>query len=179
MSTSVPPPIPNSAPEKTPGMAIASLVFGILSVLGGVALLFPPILAVVFGHITRSRIERQGTKAGAGISLAGLIMGYVSLAMIPIIGLLAAMAIPAFQKVRSTSQEKVMINNARMISAAAEQYYLETDSDFVGLSDIAGPNKYLPKITPIAGETYPTVLHKGQPIVVHKKDGKDVVYNPE
>jgi type IV pilus assembly protein PilA len=45
--------------------------------------------------------------------------------VVVIIGLLAAMAIPAFQKVRSSSQDKTVLNNARQLSAAADQYFLE------------------------------------------------------
>ncbi|NBX60429.1 MAG: prepilin-type N-terminal cleavage/methylation domain-containing protein, partial [Opitutaceae bacterium] len=45
--------------------------------------------------------------------------------VVVIIGLLAAMAIPAFQKVRQSSQDKAVLNNARQLSAAADQYFLE------------------------------------------------------
>lgn len=45
--------------------------------------------------------------------------------VVVIIGLLAAMAIPAFQKVRTTSQEKAITNNLRQLASAAEQYFLE------------------------------------------------------
>jgi prepilin-type N-terminal cleavage/methylation domain-containing protein len=45
--------------------------------------------------------------------------------VVVIIGLLAAMAIPAFQKVRQSSQEKTLINDARQVASAAAQYYLE------------------------------------------------------
>ena len=38
--------------------------------------------------------------------------------VVVIIGLLAAMAIPAFQKVRIASQDKAVLNNARQMSAA-------------------------------------------------------------
>lgn len=45
--------------------------------------------------------------------------------VVVIIGLLAAMAIPAFQKVRQNSVKKAMENDARQIAAAAQQYILE------------------------------------------------------
>jgi len=45
--------------------------------------------------------------------------------VVVIIGLLAAMAIPAFQKVRENSIGKTMINDARQLAAAAQQYVLE------------------------------------------------------
>ena len=44
---------------------------------------------------------------------------------IPIIGLLAAIGIPSFQKARSASIEKSCQNNQRIIEAAKEQYALE------------------------------------------------------
>ncbi|MEY2880554.1 MAG: hypothetical protein RLZZ15_2934, partial [Verrucomicrobiota bacterium] len=47
-----------------------------------------------------------------------------SLASPVTIGLVAAMAIPAFQKVRASSQEKAVLNNLRMLAAAADQFYL-------------------------------------------------------
>ncbi len=42
--------------------------------------------------------------------------------VVVIIGLLAAMALPAFQKVRAASQDKTVLNNARQLSGAADQY---------------------------------------------------------
>ncbi|WP_438480193.1 type II secretion system protein [Oleiharenicola lentus] len=45
--------------------------------------------------------------------------------VVVIIGLLAAMAIPAFQKVRTNSIGKAMENDARQIASAAQQYILD------------------------------------------------------
>lgn len=62
----------------TNSLAVASLLVGILS-------LAPPcaILAVVFGHIARSQIRRSaGRQKGAGLALAGLILGYLGLALL-------------------------------------------------------------------------------------------------
>lgn len=46
--------------------------------------------------------------------------------VVVIIGLLAAMAIPAFQKVRESSRESALINDARQLGAAVQQYLLES-----------------------------------------------------
>jgi len=45
--------------------------------------------------------------------------------VVVIIGLLAAMAIPAFQKVRENSVGKAMTNDARQLASAAQQYMME------------------------------------------------------
>ena len=46
--------------------------------------------------------------------------------VVSIIGLLAAIAIPNFLKARGTSQKNVCINNLRQISAAVQQWALES-----------------------------------------------------
>lgn len=62
--------------------AVASLVIGILSwflcpLLGGV-------IAVVLGHTARGQIRRTG-EGGAGLAMAGLILGYAHLAVVGIV----------------------------------------------------------------------------------------------
>ena len=51
--------------------------------------------------------------------------------VVVIIGLLAAMAIPAFQKVRENSIKSRTDNDARQLASAAQQYYLEENADNV------------------------------------------------
>lgn len=131
MSTFTPPPVPPSgaplvAAKKTPGLAVASLVLGILSMMGAAVLLVPTVLAIVFGHVSYSKIQKDPSLGGSGIALAGMILGYVSILFgIMSAGLLAAMAIPAFQKVRENALEKTMMNDARMIGSAAQHIFLE------------------------------------------------------
>jgi len=133
-AAAVPPPlvqVPTAAPvfagtPKNCGMAVASLVCGIC-----VFVLFPlfplfMIAAIVFGHVALSKIKNsKGALLGGGLAVAGLIMGYLGVAMVPVTGLMAAMAIPAFQKVRTTSMSKTMDNDARQIASAAQQHFLE------------------------------------------------------
>ncbi len=65
------------------------------------------------------------------------------LIMVVIIGLLAAMAIPAFAKVREASQAKACINNSRMLAAALDQYQLEHGQGPENWDQIIGPDQYL------------------------------------
>jgi competence protein ComGC len=77
--------------------------------------------------------------------------------VVVIIGLLAAMAIPAFQKVRQASMDKMCINNQRMLAAAFEQQSMELGKPPVRFSEFIGngPGKYL-KTLPVCplGGTY-------------------------
>ncbi|BET69689.1 hypothetical protein ASA1KI_46070 [Opitutales bacterium ASA1] len=58
--------------------------------------------------------------------------------VVVIIGLLAAMAIPAFNKVRSSSIEKTVVNDARQIGSAAQQYMMENGLTQVSFGVTAG-----------------------------------------
>lgn len=61
----------------TNGLAVASLILGLagLFVLPVVA----PLLAVIFGHISRGQIRNSGERGG-GMAVAGLVLGYLCLA---------------------------------------------------------------------------------------------------
>src|SRR5229473_2261001 len=63
------------------GKAVVSLILGILAIFP--FSIFAGIPAVVLGHISRSSIARSmGRLKGEGMALAGLIMGYLSVALI-------------------------------------------------------------------------------------------------
>jgi type IV pilus assembly protein PilA len=99
--------------------------------------------------------------------------------VVVIIGLLAAMAIPAFQKVRQSSQDKAVLNNARQLSAAADQYYLENGVSTVALTNLVGSDKYVKAINTVAGETYPTNYTQGITITIDAIAGaRTVTYAP-
>ena len=59
--------------------------------------------------------------------------------VVAIIGLLAAIGIPSFQRARANSIEKSMENNARMVAGGVEQFALENalaSGDTVGQGDV-------------------------------------------
>ncbi len=56
--------------------------------------------------------------------------------VVVIIGLLAALAIPAFKKVRNNAIEKSLINDARQISSAAQQHMSENATTYATVSQI-------------------------------------------
>ncbi|GAA2618266.1 DUF4190 domain-containing protein [Actinomadura fulvescens] len=62
---------------RTNGMATASMILGIIGIF---TCGFGSILAVIFGHVAQSQIRRTG-EGGSGMAVAGLIMGYIMLAL--------------------------------------------------------------------------------------------------
>lgn len=65
--------------------------------------------------------------------------------VVVIIGLLAALAVPAFKKVRNKSIETSMMNDARQVAAAAQIYATENASATVPVRSLA---QALPNLSP-------------------------------
>jgi hypothetical protein len=123
------PPIPaESLQPKTSGLAITSLILGILSlVLSFLCLSILAIPGVICGHLALSKIKQSGgALSGHGLAVGGLVTGYIGIAvMIFIIPLMAAIAVPNFVKARNTSMQNACINNLRQIDMAKNQWALE------------------------------------------------------
>jgi type IV pilus assembly protein PilA len=99
--------------------------------------------------------------------------------VVVIIGLLAAMAIPAFQKVRTSSQDKAVLNNARQLGAAADQYFLENGVTSVLQASLVGPTAYVKSLNLVAGETYPAGYTQGESITINGVAGqRTITYAP-
>jgi type IV pilus assembly protein PilA len=99
--------------------------------------------------------------------------------VVVIIGLLAAMAIPAFQKVRQSSQDKAVLNNARQLSAAADQYFLENGVSTAARTGLVGSGNYVKSLNLVANETYPTNFTQGITITIAGVAGvRTVTYAP-
>jgi hypothetical protein len=154
-------PSPPGVPEaRTNKLALTSFVLGILSVLScGVGIIFS-IPGLICGFLGMSRVKNSGgTEKGHGMALTGTIMCGVSLIMLPVIGLLAAIAIPNFVKARESAQKNAnfvkpreaaqknaCVANLRQIQTAKNQWALEnkkTTSETPTETDLYGPQKYI------------------------------------
>lgn len=111
------PPAP-TGPSETSGKAIASLIFGLF------IFFFPfSIVAVILGHISLSEIRKgAGKLTGNGMAMAGLVMGYLGVAGVPIVLILAAIAIPNFMRARIAANESSALISVRTIQTAEITY---------------------------------------------------------
>jgi energy-coupling factor transporter transmembrane protein EcfT len=107
-----------AGPPQTSGKAIISLVCGLL--------IFVPlafIAAIVFGHLALSEIKKSaGRLKGEGMAIAGLVLGYLWVAGIPIILIIAAIAIPNLLRARMAANESSAVDSLRTLNTAEITY---------------------------------------------------------
>jgi hypothetical protein len=111
--------------KQTAGIAVTSLVLGILGMLCLGPLCSIP--AVICGHVAMSKIKKnRDALAGDGMALAGLILGYVQIGfMVILLPLMAAIAIPSFVKARDAAQAAICVSNMSQIEAAKQMAAME------------------------------------------------------
>src|SRR5450631_1778582 len=110
----------------TSGKAVASLICGIFSFM-----LPASIAAVILGHLSLSEIRKSGGRiGGAGIATAGLVLGYIGIAIIPFVLIVAAIAIPNLLRARIAANEASAVGTLRTIDVAATTYTTEFENGF-------------------------------------------------
>jgi type II secretory pathway pseudopilin PulG len=124
---------PVPGPEaQTDSKAIWSLVCGILSITCFWILTGIP--AIILGHLSRSSIRNSmGRLKGEGMALAGLILGYISVLLIPVLLIMASIAIPGLLRARQASNEAAAVANLRTITKAETSYRDERGPDYADL----------------------------------------------
>ena len=113
-------PLPATAPAtpaKTSGLAIASLVLGIL---GFCSFGLTPMVGLLLGIVSLARINRSnGALGGWSLALAGTVLSGVFLLMLPI---LAGLLLPALAKAKNKATAITCMNNLRQLRLAARLY---------------------------------------------------------
>ena len=116
---------PVAAPQ-TSGVAVASMVLGLLSLFTGCLTALP---AIICGHIALSQIKHSmGRLGGRGMAITGLAVGYVFIVLFAII--LAAIALPVFNSVSERGRAVKSIAEAKQIGLACKLYAGDNDGHF-------------------------------------------------
>lgn len=120
---------PPAAPAKTSGMAIASLVCGVLGCFGITA-----VIGVILGIVSLVRINRsQGRLGGHGIAIAGLcVSGFMLIFAIP---MMAGLMLPAVAKAKARAQTINCVSNLKQLALAARIYANNSGDKFPNASN--------------------------------------------
>jgi len=116
-------------------------VLGILSFVG--CSIIAGIPAIITGHIAYNRSRKAPQQfGGGGLAIAGFAMGYLSLALIPI---LAGLLLPALAQAKDKAQRIKCVNNMKQIGLAARLWSTDHNGkfppDFTSMSnELVGPN---------------------------------------
>ncbi len=115
-------PAPAGAPatgaQTTSGKALASLILGIL-----IFIPFSAVAAIILGHLALSEIRKSaGRLKGQGLATAGLILGYAEVALIPVILIIAAIAIPNLLRAKMAANEASAMASLRAYCRAISSY---------------------------------------------------------
>jgi len=118
--------------KKTPGIAVTSLVLGILGVT--CCGLLTGLAAIICGHIARGKIKGEPFRySGAGIALAGLILGYISIFSTLI---LPALALPAVTQALVMGQATQKLTNAKQIDLAIQKLGFPVDTGITTAAEL-------------------------------------------
>jgi hypothetical protein len=132
-----------SADGQSKGLAVTSLVSGILSLLGCVGL--GSLVAIITGVMAMSRAKNEPhVYGGKGMAVAGVVMGSVSLLILPIF-IIAAIAIPSLLRARVSANESAAIGDVRTVISAQVSYASHNDGNYDTLECLAAPGSCIPQ----------------------------------
>jgi prepilin-type processing-associated H-X9-DG protein len=128
-STTIAPAAPTevqpSTPSKTSGLAVTSLVLGILGLL---TCGLTSLVGLVLGIVALVRINKsQGQLRGQGLAIAGTAISAVFLLLVPIS---AAMLLPALSKAKQKAMGISCMNNVKQLNLGLIMYATDNKDQF-------------------------------------------------
>jgi hypothetical protein len=110
-------------PRERKGLAVASLVLGILGLPTLGLLGVGALLAIVLGVAALAKArEEPRVYGGKGLAIAGIVCAAVSVVLAPFLGIVAAIVIPSILRARVAANEAATIGDIRMVIYAEAQY---------------------------------------------------------
>jgi type IV pilus assembly protein PilA len=133
--------------ELRKGLAIASLVIGIVSFLTLTLLGVGALTGIIFGIVALSRANGNPSKyGGKGLAIAGLVLSISSFVIIVPVGIIAAIAVPNLLAARIAANEASSAMSLREIAAAEARYY-DTHQQYGTLDQLAAERLISPGLS--------------------------------
>lgn len=106
--------------KKSSGLATAALVLGII----GLCLWPLGLVGLVLGIVALVQMGKDPTLGGRGMAIAGIVLPLVA---IPIMGIMAAIAIPNFIRFQARAKQAECRSNLKAVYVAEKAYYAENN----------------------------------------------------
>ncbi|CAA6676360.1 MULTISPECIES: DUF4190 domain-containing protein [unclassified Lentimonas] len=113
----LPPPIKIQNASSVSGLAVTSLVFGIIGIVFGWLFILPPLVAIILGHIARASCRKHAHLSGSGIALSGLILGYIGI--LPVI-LMVASAVARIDEIKASAPRPAIVDAPEYMTLIGE-----------------------------------------------------------
>lgn len=124
-------------PQTRKGLAIASLVLGIINIPTLGLLGVGAITAIVLGVVAIGRIKKEpATYGGKGMAIAGIITSVASLLLIPVFAIIGAIMVPQLTRGLQHGRESAAIRMLRTIHNI-EMNFETMNSRFATLDELA------------------------------------------
>ena len=108
--------------KKTLGLAIASFVCGLLFLFPLLGFIFS-VVAVVLGIVSLVKISNNKDEfKGSGLAIAGISLGALGILLVPIVALLAAIAIPNLLRARVNANDALAKSTLKTLAVASETF---------------------------------------------------------
>ncbi|MHB9109905.1 MAG: DUF4190 domain-containing protein [Armatimonadota bacterium] len=136
------PPVPTgpAAPPPSNGLAIASLVLGLL---GLCTAGLTSIAGLILGIIALNRIKQDPRLAGSrGLAIGGIVSSAI-LAPIMLIAIVASVLFPVFAKSREKARQATCTSNQRQLALAIQMYAQDNGGQYPGADWVNQTNPYL------------------------------------
>ena len=114
------------------------------------------ILSVLACHLRQVKARRRNLPVSNADSISNerAFTLLEIMVVVVIIGVLAALAIPAFNKSSVRSQDQAVLANLRQVSSGAAQYMMSEGANVATLANIMGPGLQFSSLLSVADETY-------------------------
>jgi type II secretory pathway pseudopilin PulG len=136
------------------GLAIASLVLGVLSLCTFAGLGIGGLVGTILGIMAVVKANKSpATHGGKGLAIAGIATSVISFLAIPLIGIIAAIAIPSLLRARVSANEAGAIGDIRSVISAEAAYSSANAGYYDTLECLAAPTRCIPNY-PASGPTF-------------------------
>jgi type II secretory pathway pseudopilin PulG len=136
------------------GLAIASLIIGLLSLPTLAGLGIGALTGIVLGIVALMKASQSPAEyGGKGLAIGGIIASAVSFLAIPVLGIIAAIAIPSLLRARVSANEAAAIGDTRSVISAEAAYQYANAGHYDSLECLVAPGGCIPNY-PANGPTF-------------------------